>query len=90
MAKETVKKLTCDLCKCEVFSTDANYDKWVELTTPVRFDCSQNDGYPTLPYLSVQTLDMCPECQERLVDEWPILGHGAMGYFLYKIKEELK
>lgn len=59
---------------------------WERMSIPVVFSNNQDDGVNCSPYFSYNTLDICPECYERLLSEYPIKGIGMQGNNSYEFK----
>ncbi len=77
--KTTTILTFCDVCRKESPVEQISY--------PVLFTTEQNEGRGVTPYLSLEQLDMCPECKEKVIR---LGGNGAQGhnnyYFLDKNK----
>lgn len=95
---ENFKRIECDLCGASLeykereHSRDVHwYDretgkeipKWKHQQISVVFLTEQNEGTPTKPYFDTNTLDMCPNCYEKLLKSYPIVATGAQGYNKY-------
>lgn len=59
---------------------------WKHIDLSVLFKTEQNEGTPCEPYFNINTLDICPECYDRLLNQWPIVAFGAQGYNTYESK----
>ena len=89
MAKETIEKFTCDVCgkttEENAYTTRNNKrgysnnivyitikeEEWLSMNIPVKYiNSSENKKY----YIS-ETILFCPECQRKLMDRWPVIGH---------------
>ena len=75
--REMIESIKCDLCTNEM-----NEQKTIKY--PVIFTTDQTEGKTCEPYISMQELDICVDCQKKVLK---ITGYGAMGNNLYKILE---
>ena len=101
---ESFKKIKCDLCGTSLEykerkqynnefkwydrETDKEIPVWKRPKLSVVFLTEQNEGTPTKPYFDIETLDLCPECYEKLITEYPIIARGAQGYNTYTWREK--
>lgn len=74
--KKIVEQFFCDLCGNQTDVTQIKY--------PVIFYTEQTEGRSCEPYISYETLDLCTDCQNRVLK---IKAVGAQGYNEYKVKE---
>lgn len=80
--RRTVEIVKCDLCAKEI---DISKSKFVStISYPVIFNTNQTDGYSCDPYISIQELDICEDCRQKVLR---IQGTGAMGNNSYKLRE---
>lgn len=88
MARETIEKFTCDNCgkTAEENAYIVKNNKrghgnnivyiiikgreWLSMNIPVKYINLENKKY----YVS-ETILFCPECQRKLMDRWPVIGH---------------
>lgn len=61
-------------------------EPWKRMTLPVVFTTEQNEGTACAPYFDNETVDICPECFDKLLKQWPITATGAQGYNTYRMK----
>lgn len=104
--KNTYKMIKCDICGKTIeyreMKTYDNTSKWFDRYTDeeikpwkpqnitVVFTTDQNDGSGCKPYLSNENIDLCPDCIEKLVNSYPVIGYGAQGYNTFKFRNEDK
>lgn len=97
----TFKRTKCDICgkiieykdisdppfskKWLIPETDKTINPWPTETLTVKFLTEQNEGTVCKPYFDTVTIEMCPECYEKLLSTWPISAYGAQGYNNYEI-----
>lgn len=74
--KKIVEQFFCDICGKQSEVTKIKY--------PVVFYTEQTEGRSCKPYIDYQEIDMCAECQDKVLR---LKGFGAQGYNDYKIKE---
>ncbi len=75
--KETTVR--CDICKSKNQVHDGK-------KMQVIFTTEQNEGRSTTPYLSVEAVDICTPCIDRVLGGDALYGEGAMGYNKYYFK----
>ena len=74
--KRTTVQYFCDLCYIET-------DKLTEINYPVIFHTEQTEGKNCSPYISMQMLECCDSCINKIV---MLHGWGAQGHNEYRIK----
>jgi hypothetical protein len=74
----TITKHKCDICQ----------DDAVHLKKPLQvvFVTEQTEGRSVTPHLSLETLDLCHGCLQRIVERHPVIGSGAQGHNTYRLK----
>lgn len=68
--------------KCDICGADA---KHLQTKLQVVFTTEQTEGRPTTPHLSVEQLDLCGGCLQRIIDRHPVRGGGAQGHNTYEM-----
>lgn len=99
--QETINQIKCDACGKELkykkilgkkvwYGLDGKEikDKWISETFTVKFMTEQTEGTSTKPYLESCTLDLCPECYKKYIDNFPLKAYGAGGYNTYAWNDE--
>lgn len=71
----TTTTVSCDICKGPNAKPFKNM--------PVCFMTEQTEGRYTTPHLSLESMDMCVECHDKLVNSLPLIGEGAQGFNRY-------
>jgi hypothetical protein len=71
------ERYVCDIKDCGN-NADIIGDKY-----QVIFHTDQTEGRSVKPYLSIETIDMCFECYDKVIKGNPIHGHGAQGNNVY-------
>ena len=51
------------------------------------FTTDQTEGRSTEPYLTHETLDVCADCYERILQGDSVFGSGAMGHNTYRFRD---
>lgn len=84
--RKTIEKIYCDICHCENTHNDINSQK-----LSVIFVTEQTEGYSCNPYLSIEKLDICPNCFNKILDGNMVFAKGAQEcnkYYFKGLKEE--
>lgn len=76
--KTTVTKTFCDICKNEIQTTPKSFKY------PVIFHTEQTEGRCVKPYISMESLDVCEDCSNKILK---LDGWGAQGLNEYKIRQ---
>jgi hypothetical protein len=71
----TITSHTCDLCKEPATK--------LRQCVPVVFTTEQTEGRPCKPHLTMETLDLCEGCLQRITGGCPLTAHGAQGCNTY-------
>ena len=77
---ETFVTIICDICKNKVEN-----DKCLTVKFPVVFTTEQTEGRSTKPYISYNELDLCINCQKKILT---VQGQGAQGYNSFDLIRE--
>lgn len=85
MATKEIKITTCDVCSSEL--TDIS-NSLLRSSVTVVFTTEQTEGRSIKPYLSLQTMDMCPACLKTMLSGKMLFAHGAMGHNSYYFKKD--
>ena len=56
---------------------------------PVKFLTEQNEGTSTKPYIDYILADICPDCWQKFIDNYPIVAYGAQGYNTIEFDEKI-
>jgi hypothetical protein len=72
----TITRYTCDVCK--------NTATKLKQKVPVVFLTEQTEGRSCKPHLTMETLDLCDGCMERIVKSYPLTAYGAQGNNTYE------
>lgn len=72
----TITKHTCDLCKEPATK--------LKKQIPVVFLTEQTEGRSCTPHITIETLDLCDRCLQRIVDSYPLTAYGAQGSNTYE------
>jgi len=78
-----MKKTTyhCDIDRC-----DNTKQVKIDQSMQVIFNTDQTEGRTTKPYFSMEELDICESCCEKILKNGLyIQGSGAQGYNTYKV-----
>ena len=77
-----MKKTTmfCDVCKEEAKVAE-------EKKIQVIFTTDQTEGRGTTPYLSIEKIDICQKCNDKILRGNYLIGSGAQGYNNYSFKK---
>ncbi|RJE47688.1 hypothetical protein A7K50_03305 [Dehalobacter sp. MCB1] len=75
--KTTVTKISCDVCKVEILTTPKT------IKYPVIFHTDQTEGRYSKPYISIENIDICEDCANKIL---MLDGWGAQGLNEYKIR----
>lgn len=78
MKKET---FVCDIKNCKNTLDKEDLDKSIQ----VIFTTEQTEGRSCKPYLSIEKLDICKSCLDKVLQGNYIFAYGAMGYNDYVI-----
>jgi len=70
----------CDMEGCDNLASSGMFQ--------VIFTTDQTEGRSTNPYLSREEIDMCPECELRVLRGDAIWGYGAQGHNVFKFREK--
>jgi hypothetical protein len=70
----------CDVCGVRCEKTGRN--------TPMVFNTETTEGRSCKPYLTTVSMDICDPCLQKLIDNFPLIASGAMGYneYTWRIK----
>jgi len=79
--------ISCDICKKEDNKIECDI-KSVEIQ--IIFTTDQTEGRSRKPYLSMEELDICEKCMNKILKGNYLFGSGAQGYNEYWFKEEEK
>ena len=77
---ETITTITCDLCGNEI-----RKDEYITVKYPVIFTTEQNEGRCCQPYIDYENLDLCINCQKKVLK---VCGDGAQGNNRYEFMIE--
>ena len=82
--RQQTTQITCDICDRQINIIEAAK---CHKTITVIQTTEQTEGRSTDPYLSNQNLDICYECESRILKGNMLFSSGAQGYNTYTIKE---
>lgn len=80
MATKTTIEKTCDIQGC------GSHEAVSGTSLQVIFHTEQTEGRGVKPYLTIQTLDVCEKCMEKIVEGNYVHGSGAQGVNEYYFK----
>lgn len=67
---------------CDISGCTTQTEESIKVT--VIFDTEQTEGRRVEPYLALETLDICPECKQKMIDSGKFIqASGAQGYNTY-------
>lgn len=69
----------CDVCKA--------LNPRLAQQIQVIFTTDQTEGRSVVPYLSLQTIDICEDCMSYVLSGRYLFAHGAMGFNTYRKRE---
>jgi len=72
----TITTHTCDICKKPATK--------LQQKTPVVFLTEQTEGRPCTPYITIETIDLCDGCSQRIIGSYPLTAYGAQGSNTYE------
>jgi len=78
----TTTIVRCDLCKEELPAQSK------KVAVQMVFTTEQTEGRSTTPYLSLESIDCCKKCLDRLIDSHPLHASGAQGYNDYQWRQQ--
>ena len=70
---------TCDIHKC------TNEAEHKQQTLQVIFTTDQTEGRSVKPYLSIEKIDICQSCLDKILKGNYVFANGAMGYNEYNL-----
>lgn len=85
------KKITivnCDVCKSEILKEERDVDLVLAPGFQTIFITEQTEGSSCKPYLYMSHLDLCNNCNNKLLEGNYIWGHGAQGHNTYYFKDK--
>lgn len=80
--KTTIIEYSCDVC-CKKAETKKE-------SIQVVFTTEQTEGRQCEPYLSIQKIDICQDCKDRILKGDMLFGAGAQGYNRYVFNHFMK
>lgn len=81
MSQQILNK--CDICDNLIEDKKEKFRKTIQII----FKNEQTEGYPCKPYLSNDTIDICDNCYEYILEGNYLFGKGAQGCNKYYFKE---
>lgn len=79
MGLKNVQIKVCDLCP--------NEKEIRTVRVPVKWTTEQNEGRCVEPYITIDEIDICPSCLEKITR---VTAHGAQGKDTFSIIEDRK
>ena len=86
LGKINPEKTNSRTCNQEAYYKDTDGNEWLAILMPIRYTDLDSDGYPLSDRFVMRKLDLCPNCQKRVLDELPIVDDGIRG-LSFRIKE---
>lgn len=87
MATKVITQASCDVCKSDIDFFSLKYSNLqVPTNIHVVFTTEQTEGRSVDPYLSLETIDICPACMRTILGGKMLFAEGAMGNNTYYFK----
>jgi len=69
---------------CDICAASGREGMFTEINIPLVFYTEQTEGKGVAPYISNKKMEICQQCEHKLIDTLPIIAYGAQGYNEYK------
>lgn len=74
------------IIKCDICGEEVKSDGHQNCRMPVVFLTEQTQGTPVQPYLDSVVVDICGNCFDKYMKNFPFTATGAMGNNTYKMQ----